>query len=55
MTILPEMCRIAYTCAPIQALRWIAWISFVLTIFSGIAYCEAKWEIKWIKNLNEKN
>jgi hypothetical protein len=38
MTILPEMCRIAYACTPIQALRWITWISFVLTILSGVAY-----------------
>lgn len=37
MRILPEMCRIADARSAVETLRGIAWISFILTILSGIA------------------
>ena len=43
---IPEMCRIADACSSVETLRGIAWISFILTILSGIA-CDV--EIEMIK------
>ena len=34
---LPEMCCVAYACAAIETLRWIAWVGFKLTVFASVS------------------
>ena len=34
---IPEMCRVAYACSAVEALRWIAWVGLELTVLARVS------------------